>query len=66
MFHTSPYTTNTTQTSMPPEGFEPTIPASKLPQTHALGRAATGIGWIRSPELPARIESLYRLRYPGP
>jgi hypothetical protein len=29
---------------MPPAGFEPTIPASKRPQTHALDRAATGIG----------------------
>ena len=27
----------TRQTSMPPEGFEPTIPAGELPQTHALG-----------------------------
>jgi hypothetical protein len=25
-------------------GFEPTIPASERPQTHALDRAATGIG----------------------
>ena len=25
-------------------GFEPAIPASKRPQTHALDRAATGIG----------------------
>jgi hypothetical protein len=25
-------------------GFEPAIPANKLPQTYALGRAATGIG----------------------
>jgi hypothetical protein len=25
-------------------GFEPKIPASKRPQTHALDRAATGIG----------------------
>jgi len=25
-------------------GFDPTIPASEPPQTHALGRAATGIG----------------------
>ena len=39
-----PNTTNTTQTSMPPVGFEPTIPASEWPQTHALDRAATGIG----------------------
>jgi hypothetical protein len=38
-------TTNNThkrQTSMPPAGLEPTIPASERPQTHALDRAATG------------------------
>jgi len=29
---------------MPPEVFEPTIPASEKPQTHALNRAAPGIG----------------------
>jgi hypothetical protein len=29
---------------MPPAGFELTIPGSELPQTHALHRAATGIG----------------------
>jgi len=29
---------------MPPAGFEPTIPASERPQTHALDRAADGIG----------------------
>ena len=29
---------------MRPAGFEPTVPASKRPQTHALGREATGIG----------------------
>jgi hypothetical protein len=28
---------------MPPVGFEPTIPASERPKTHALDRAATGI-----------------------
>ena len=28
---------------MPPTGLEHTIPASEQPQTHALGRAATGI-----------------------
>jgi hypothetical protein len=38
------FTTNTTQTSMPPVGFEATIPASERPQTHALDRTATGIG----------------------
>jgi hypothetical protein len=30
-------------TSMPPVGFEPTIPASARPQTYALDHAATGI-----------------------
>jgi hypothetical protein len=29
---------------MPPVGFEPAIPASERPQTHALDRTATGIG----------------------
>ena len=29
---------------MPPAGFEPAIPASERPQTHALDRVATGIG----------------------
>jgi hypothetical protein len=38
-----PYTTNTTQTSMPPVGSEPTIPAKERPQTYALDRTATGI-----------------------
>jgi hypothetical protein len=33
------------QTPMPPVGFEPTIPASARPQTYALDRAATGIGF---------------------
>jgi hypothetical protein len=36
---------NTRQTSMPSARFEPSIPATKRPQTYALGRAATGIGW---------------------
>jgi len=31
------------QTSMIPAGFEPTIPTSERPQTHALDRTATGI-----------------------
>jgi len=29
---------------MSPAGFEPTIPPGEWPQTHALDRAATGIG----------------------
>ena len=31
---------------MPPEGFEPAIPASERPQTRALDRAATVIGGL--------------------
>jgi hypothetical protein len=34
---------HTTLTSMPPVRFEPAIPVSEMPQTHALDRAATGI-----------------------
>jgi len=37
-------TTHKRPTTMIPAGFEPTIPASERPQTHALERAATGIG----------------------
>jgi hypothetical protein len=36
--------THTTQTSMPPAGFKPPIPAGDRPQTLALDRSATGIG----------------------
>jgi len=40
-----PYlTTHNGHTSMSPAGFEPTIPASEWPSTHALGCAASGIG----------------------
>ena len=39
------HNTHKRQTSMPPAGFEPTIPASERPQTHALDRTATGIGF---------------------
>jgi hypothetical protein len=31
--------------SMPSAEFEPAIPATKRPQTYALDRAATGIGF---------------------
>jgi hypothetical protein len=33
------------ETSMPLAGFAPATPASERPQTHALDRAATGIGF---------------------
>ena len=38
------HNTHSRQTSMPPVGFETTIPASEQPQTYALDRAATGNG----------------------
>ena len=38
------HNTHNRQTSMPPAGFEPAIPAGDRPQTHALDRSATGIG----------------------
>jgi hypothetical protein len=38
------HNTHNRQTSMPSVGFEPTVPVSERPQTHALGRTATGIG----------------------
>ena len=42
------HNTHTRQESMPPAGIEPPIPASERPQTHALDRAATGIGLDKS------------------
>jgi hypothetical protein len=38
------HNTNKRQTSMPPAGFEPAIPANERPQTHVLDQAANGIG----------------------
>ena len=38
------HNTHKRQTPMPSAGFEPAIPASVRPQTHALDRAATWIG----------------------
>ena len=38
------HNTHNRQTSMSLAGFEPAFPASERPQTHALDRAATGIG----------------------
>ena len=44
-FAICPYcTTQTTQISMLPAGFEPVTPASDRPQTLALDRSATGTG----------------------
>jgi len=36
---------------MPPAGFEPAVPASERPPTHALDHAVTGIGDIRTEKL---------------
>jgi hypothetical protein len=38
------HNTQETETYMPSGGFEPTVPPSERPQTHALDSAATGIG----------------------
>jgi len=46
---TSTSTTHNThkrQASMSPAGFEPAIPASERPESHALDRAATGVGQV--------------------
>jgi hypothetical protein len=51
------YLQQTTQTSMPPAGFEFAIPATD--------RSATGIGGIRFLVCAASSESLYRLSYPS-
>jgi hypothetical protein len=40
------HNTHKRETSMPSVGFQPTIPGSERPQTHALDRAANGTGFI--------------------
>jgi hypothetical protein len=42
--HLTTHNTDKTETSIPPKGFEPAIPASEQPQTHASNRSATEIG----------------------
>jgi len=54
------------QTSVPPAGFETTIPASKWLQTDALGRAVKGIGPVRiglelNPDLQCESRATNRL-----
>jgi hypothetical protein len=53
-----PTTRNThkRQTSMPPTGFESTIPESERPQTHTLNRASTGID-IKAVQIPVNNAS---------
>ena len=36
---------------MPPAGFEPAVPASERPPTHAVDRAVAGIGGLRAEKL---------------
>jgi hypothetical protein len=55
----------TTQTSMPPAGFELAIPVTDRPQALALDSSATGIGRIRTSDHPSSRQSLYWLRHPG-
>ena len=43
----SDHKTHKRETSMPPPEFEPTMPASERPQTHALDQVAIGIGRYR-------------------
>jgi hypothetical protein len=62
-FHTIVLTTNTTQTFMPPVGFEPTIPVSERPQTHALDRTVTGIGRGSNPGLRGERPATNRLSH---
>jgi len=47
----SPHNTHKRETSMPPAGFEPAIPAGERQQTCALDRAAPGIGWLINNEV---------------
>jgi hypothetical protein len=68
------HNTHKRKTSMPPTGFEPTIPASERPQTHVLDRAATGIGcyvyWFnqferKGPDLWTRPRGKNVVRFPS-
>jgi hypothetical protein len=54
------HNTHKKQTSMPPVGFEPAIPASERLQTHALDRMATGIGWSCTLTTPICLYGMYR------
>jgi hypothetical protein len=56
------HNTHKRQTSMPPARFEPTIPVSERPQTHALDRAATGIG-IHASSVSVLVSNSWLIRY---
>jgi hypothetical protein len=48
---------------MPPVGFEPVIPASEWPQTHAFDRAATWVGIIHTFESKVISTPTYGIEY---
>ena len=50
------------QTSMYPAGFEPAIPASDRPHTHALDRTATGIGECDFISVSILVTSIFSVR----
>ena len=51
------HTTNKRQTFMPQAGFEPSIPASEWPHTHALDRAAT---WLSTKQLKRTLHPVQK------
>jgi hypothetical protein len=51
------------QTSIPTAGFGPAIPASERPQTHALDRAATGIGQPDGFDTPSLSTIMNKLNF---
>jgi len=55
------YNTHNRQTFMPSAEFEPAIPASEQPQTHASGRTATGVGFCTNKPVGNRTLS-HRVR----
>jgi hypothetical protein len=59
------YLQHTTETSMPLAEFEPAIPAGERPQTYALDRSATGIGWIQTRDPSVQVASDTRFRPQG-
>jgi hypothetical protein len=60
-FVSCPYcTTHTTQTFMPPAGFETAIPAGERLQTHSLDSSATGIGTVLTLQNLIQIFSFLR------
>ena len=56
------HTTHNRQTSIPPMGFEPPVPANERPQTYALDSSATGTGINALICIPLRLYTLLGLR----